>query len=45
MIGQGMHGFVENKVLRLDTTMEYALQHATDNRIFVISKAMQMGLL
>ena len=43
MIGQGMHGFVENKVLRLDTTMEYALQHATDNRIFVIAKAMLVG--
>ena len=42
MIGQGMHGFVENKVLRVDD-MEDALLHATDNRIFVISKAMQMG--
>ena len=42
MIGQGMHGFVENKVLRVDD-MADALQHATDNRIFVISKAMQMG--
>ena len=42
MIGQGMHGFVENKVLRVEDIKE-ALLHATDNRIFVISKAMQMG--
>ena len=42
MIGQGMHGFVENKVLRVDD-MKDALLHATENRIFVISKAMQMG--
>ena len=42
MIGQGMHGFVENKVLRLDDIKD-ALYHATDIRIFVISKAMQMG--
>ena len=42
MIGQGMHGFVENKELRVDDIC-YALQHATDNRIFVLSKAIQMG--
>ena len=42
MIGQGMHGFVENKVLRVDD-MNDALLHATENRIFVISKAIQMG--
>ena len=42
MIGQGMHGFVENKVLRVDD-MQDALLHATENRIFVISKALQMG--
>ena len=42
MIGQGMHGFVENKVLRVDDIKD-ALYHATENRIFVISKAMQMG--
>jgi carbamoyl-phosphate synthase large subunit len=42
MIGQGMHGFVENKVLRVDDIND-ALMHATENRIFVISKAMQMG--
>ena len=42
MIGQGMHGYVENKVLHVDDMRE-ALVHATDNRIFVLSKAMQMG--
>ena len=42
MIGQGMHGYVENKVLHVDD-MRDALVHATDNRIFVLSKAMQMG--
>ena len=42
MIGQGMHGFVENKELRV-SDMSDALQHATDNRIFVLSKALQMG--
>ncbi len=42
MIGQGMHGFVENKVLRVDDIKD-ALLHATENRIFVISKAMQLG--
>ena len=66
MIGQGMHGFVDNresstehsvyadvpveigderigcKVLRTDDIND-ALQHATDTRIFVIAKAMQLG--
>lgn len=42
MIGQGMHGFVENKVLHVDD-MEDAMLHATDTRIFVLSKALQMG--
>lgn len=42
MIGQGMHGFVGNKEL-LVSDMNDALLHATDNRIFVLSKAMQMG--
>ncbi len=42
MIGQGMHGFVENKPLRVED-MRDSLLHATDNRIFVISKALQMG--
>ncbi|MBO4551478.1 MAG: carbamoyl-phosphate synthase large subunit, partial [Bacteroidaceae bacterium] len=42
MIGQGMHGFVGNKVLRVED-MKDALLHATENRIFVLSKALQMG--
>ncbi len=42
MIGQGMHGFVENKELKVDD-IEEALIHATDTRIFVVVKAMLMG--
>lgn len=42
MIGQGMHGFVENKELEIDD-IEAALQEPTDKRIFVISKAMHRG--
>ena len=42
MIGQGMHGFMENKRLRVDD-IPSMLQHATDMRIFVIAKALQMG--
>ena len=42
MIGQGMHGFVENKEFHVDDIKDEML-HATDNRIFVISKAMQIG--
>ena len=42
MIGQGMHGYVENKQLRTDD-IEDALQHATENRVFVLSEAMQKG--
>ena len=42
MIGQGMHGFVDNKAQRV-TNVPDALQHATDTRIFVIAKAMMMG--
>lgn len=42
MIGQGMHGFVENKELKIED-IEDALIHATDTRIFVIAKALQMG--
>lgn len=39
MIGQGMHGFVENKELEI-SDIDEALRDPTDNRIFVISKAM-----
>ena len=39
MIGQGMHGFVENKELNIPD-IDAALREPTDKRIFVISKAM-----
>ena len=42
MIGQGMHGFVENKELEIPGIDE-ALKDPTDKRVFVISKAMQKG--
>lgn len=42
MIGQGMHGFVENKELEIDNIDE-ALREPTDKRIFIISKAMHKG--
>ncbi|MBE6225249.1 MAG: carbamoyl-phosphate synthase (glutamine-hydrolyzing) large subunit [Bacteroidales bacterium] len=42
MIGQGMHGFVENKELII-ADIDKALREPTDNRIFVISKAMRNG--
>ena len=42
MIGQGMHGFVENKELEI-LDIDEALRDPTDNRIFVISKAMHRG--
>jgi len=41
MIGQGMHGFVENKELRI-SDIDAALREPTDKRIFVISKAMHL---
>ena len=42
MIGQGMHGFVENKELVLPD-IDKALREPTDRRIFVISKAFRAG--
>lgn len=42
MIGQGMHGFVENKELVI-ADVDKALREPTDKRIFVISKAMRAG--
>ena len=42
MIGQGMHGFVENKELEI-ADIDEALRDPTDNRVFVISKAMHRG--
>ena len=43
MIGQGMHGFVENKELKIDD-IDAALREPTDKRIFVISKAMHLPM-
>ena len=42
MIGQGMHGFVENKELEI-ADIDKALHEPTDKRIFIISKAMHKG--
>ena len=42
MIGQGMHGFVENKELKV-ADIDKALREPTDERIFVISKAFRVG--
>lgn len=42
MIGQGMHGFVENKELVI-SDIDKALREPTDKRIFVISKAFRAG--
>ena len=42
MIGQGAHGFVGNKELKV-ADVDEALREPTDRRIFVISKAMRAG--
>ena len=42
MIGQGMHGFVDNKELVVDD-VDTALKAPTDKRIFVIDKAFDRG--
>lgn len=42
MIGQGMHGFVDNKEIKIDKVDE-ALREPTDKRIFVIEKAFKAG--
>ena len=42
MIGQGMHGFVENKELDIPD-VDAALREPTDKRIFVIAKALRQG--
>ncbi len=42
MIGQGMHGFIENKPLKVADT-EKALKEPTDKRIFVIENAIREG--
>ena len=42
MIGVGMHGFVENKELKIDD-IDKELKEPTDQRIFVVSKAFRQG--
>ncbi|MGM9704568.1 MAG: carbamoyl-phosphate synthase (glutamine-hydrolyzing) large subunit, partial [Prevotella sp.] len=42
MIGQSMHGFVENKELEIPD-IDAALKEPTDKRVFIISKAMHKG--
>lgn len=42
MIGQGMHGFVGNRDLKIND-IDHALSEPTDKRIFVIAKAMKSG--
>ena len=42
MIGQGMHGFVDNHEIKIPNVIE-ALRHATDIRVFAVAKAMAMG--
>ena len=42
MIGQGMHGFTDNKDIHIDD-IEHALKAPTDKRIFIIAKAMKLG--
>ena len=42
MIGQGMHGFVDNHVIKIPNVIE-SLRHATDIRVFAVAKAMAMG--
>lgn len=42
MTGLGMHGFVENKELKVED-IDKALREPTDQRIFVISKAFRKG--
>ncbi len=42
MIGQGMHGFVENHEIKIQN-IKTALHEPTDMRIFVVSKALKIG--
>ena len=42
MIGQGMHGFVENHEIKI-RDIEKSLHEPTDMRIFVVSKALKIG--
>ena len=42
MIGQGMHGFVENHEIKIPD-IQKSLHEPTDTRIFVVSKALNLG--
>jgi len=42
MIGQGMHGFVENHEIKIPD-IEKSLNEPTDMRVFVVSKALKIG--
>ena len=42
MIGQGMHGFVENHEIKI-TDIQASLHEPTDMRIFIVSKALKIG--
>jgi len=42
MIGQGMHGFVENHEIKIPD-IQKSLHDPTDMRIFVVSKALKIG--
>lgn len=42
MIGQGMHGFIENKAIQVND-IDSALKEPTDKRIFVIESAFRKG--
>ena len=42
MIGQGMHGFVENHEIKI-ADIKTSLHEPTDMRIFVVSKALKVG--
>ena len=42
MIGQGMHGFVENHEIKI-RDIQKSLHEPTDMRIFVVSKALKIG--
>ena len=42
MIGQGMHGFVENHEIKI-ADIDQSLHEPTDMRIFVVSKALKIG--
>ena len=42
MIGQGMHGFVDNKEIKIDD-LDHALKSPTDKRVFALAEAFSRG--